>query len=535
MPIIILIAALVVLLCVLFNKLSNKIGVPMLLAFILLGMVFGTDGVFKIEFENYRVSEQICTVALIFIMFYGGFGTKWSEAKPIAKKAALLSTFGVVLTAGITGLFCYTVLRIGILESLLIGSVISSTDAASVFSILRSKKLGLKYNTASMLEVESGSNDPCSYMLTVVILSVMRGNASAGSVVYMVFAQFVYGIVIGVVIAVAALFLLRRFQFDTAGFDMVFVIGIALLSYALPTLAGGNGYLSAYIVGIVIGNGKIPKKQALVHFFDGLTGLMQLLIFFLLGLLATPSDIIPVLLPAILIALFLTFIARPLSVFAILSPAHCNIPQQLLVSFAGLRGAASIVFAIMATVDDAYMEYDIFHIVFCIVLFSILLQGSFIPIVAKKLDMIDADLDVLKTFNDYNDKANLQFIKLLISSDHPWQGKMIKDLQLPPDTLIIMVLRDQASIMPNGDTMILEGDIAVLGGAAFAHDVSVSLKEQRISARSKWKNKTVSDFSPEPGELVIMIKRGEHIIVPRGNTVIEENDVLVLNASEAGD
>lgn len=155
------VAAVVILLCVFFNMLSSKLGVPMLLAFILLGMVFGTDGLFKIDFENYAFAEQICSVALIFIMFYGGFGTKWSEAKPIAGKAVLLSTLGVLLTAGFTGLFCYWVLRIGLLESLLIGSVISSTDAASVFSILRSKKLGLKYNTASMLEVESGSNDPC--------------------------------------------------------------------------------------------------------------------------------------------------------------------------------------------------------------------------------------------------------------------------------------------------------------------------------------------------------------------------------------
>ena len=154
----------------------------MLLAFILLGILFGSDGLFKIPFDNYIVAEKICSVALIFIMFYGGFGTKWSEAKPIAVKAAFLSTLGVVLTAGIVGLLCFWVLHIGFLESLLIGSVISSTDAASVFSILRSKNLGLKYHTASMLGVESGSNDPCSYMLTVTTLLVMGGNASTGNI-----------------------------------------------------------------------------------------------------------------------------------------------------------------------------------------------------------------------------------------------------------------------------------------------------------------------------------------------------------------
>lgn len=532
LPVAILLVAFIVLLCVLLSKLSIKIGIPMLLAFILLGILFGTDVIFKIEFENYEFAEQICSVALIFIMFYGGFGTKWSEAKPVAKKAALLSTMGVVLTAGITGLFCCAVLEINILESLLIGSVISSTDAASVFSILRSKKLGLKYNTSSLLELESGSNDPCSYMLTVIVLSVMRGNASAGNVLYMVFAQFAYGILIGAIIAVGALFLLRRVKFGSTGFDIVFVIGIALLAYALPTLIGGNGYLSVYIVGIVIGNGKILEKQSLVHFFDGLTSLMQMLIFFLLGLLATPSDMLPILMPAILIALFLTFVARPLSVFAILSPARCSVRQQLLVSFSGLRGAASIVFAIMATVDDAYMQNDVFHIVFCIVLLSILFQGSLIPVMAKKLNMIDADLDILKTFNDYSDKSDVQFIKLVVTDEHPWKNKMIKELTLPPDTLIIMIVREGKAIIPSGETVVIEEDIAILSGSTFVGDVAMHLKEQKISKNSKWKSKTISEFSPQQGELIIMIKRGDRVIIPSGNTVIEENDILILNTNE---
>ena len=168
----------------------------MLLAFIVLGMIFGIDGIFKIPFENYRFAEEICSIALIFIMFYGGFGTNWNEAKPVAVKAALLSTVGVVFTAALVGLFCYVVLHLSLLESFLLGSVISSTDAASVFSILRSKKMGLKYRTDSMLEIESGSNDPCSYMLTMIILSIMDGKIGVGSIVYMIFAQFAFGILI---------------------------------------------------------------------------------------------------------------------------------------------------------------------------------------------------------------------------------------------------------------------------------------------------------------------------------------------------
>ena len=290
--------------------------------------------------------------------------------------------------------------------------------------------------------------------------------------------------------------------------------------------------MSVYIVGIVIGNGKIPEKQSLVHFFDGLNGLMQMLIFFMLGLLATPSNMLPILLPSFLIAVFITFIARPLSVFAILSPARCKISQQLLVSFAGLRGAASIVFAIIATVDDAYMQHDVFHIVFCIVLFSILFQGSFLPLIAKKLDMIDVDADILKTFNDYSGEVGLQFIKLAITSTHPWKRKQVKDLNMPPDTLLVALLRGQETIIPNGKTVILLGDTAIMSGLAFIDDSTICLKEQTIPQNSKWKNKTVSEFSQNPEELVILIKRKDHIIIPNGSTIIEEEDIMILNSSD---
>lgn len=526
----ILIVACIVLLCVLLNKLSYKVGIPMLLAFILLGMVFGTDGLFKIEFDNYVISEKICSVALIFIMFYGGFGTKWSAARPVALKASVLSTLGVVLTALLTGLFCYWALGIGFLESLLIGSVISSTDAASVFSILRSRKLGLKDNTASLLEMESGSNDPCSYMLTVIVLSIMGGSANAGGILYLAFSQFVYGALMGGAIAWGGLFLLRRIRFGTAGFDTVFVIGIALLAYALPGLVGGNGYLSVYLVGIVLGNSKIRGKQELVHFFDGLTGLMQMLIFFLLGLLATPSAMLPILIPALLIALFLTFVARPLSVFAILTPAKCSVPQQVLVSFAGLRGAASIVFAIVATVNDAYMQYDVFHIVFCIVLFSILFQGSLLPWAAGRLQMLDVDEDVLKTFNDYSNESSLHFIKLKITQEHPWRDKAIRELTLPPDTLLVMVMRNNGPIVPNGNTVLQRGDLAVLGGLAFVDTPEASIQEKTIPKGSRWTGKTVAELSTNPKELVIMIRRGRQMIIPSGGTVIEEEDVIVFDS-----
>lgn len=524
--------AAVVLICVLLNRFTQKFGIPMLLAFILLGVVFGTDGILKIPFEDYEFAEKICSIALIFIMFYGGFGTNWKQAKPVAITSALLSTVGVVLTAAFTGLFCYAVLDISLIESFLIGAVLSSTDAASVFSILRSKKLGLKHNTDSMLELESGSNDPCAYMLTIILLSVLGGGiVGMGSIFSLVFAQFAVGILIGVSIGFGAAYIMSRFQFTTDGFDMAFITGIALLSYAAASIFGGNGYLSAYLCGIILGNQRIHNKKALVHFFDGMTGLMQMLIFFLLGLLATPSRIPDIFLPALAIMLFLTFLARPLTIFAILTPFHCQRKQQLLVSFAGLRGAASIVFAIMATVSQAHLDNDLFHIVFCIVLLSIAFQGSLLAPCARWLGMTDKSINVLRTFSDYSEEVDLQFIKVKLRASHPWVNQAIHSIILPPDTLIIMLLRNGEQLIPDGNTILKQDDEAILGAYKFHDEDNISLQEYRVEAGSKWIGRTIHDFSPESGELVIMLIRGDQTILPRGYTIIEENDILVIHAT----
>lgn len=222
--------------------------------------------------------------------------------------------------------------------------------------------------------------------------------------------------------------------------------------------------------------------------------------------------------------------ARPLSVFAILSPARCRIRQQLLVSFAGLRGAASIVFAIMVTVSGVNTENDIFHIVFCIVLLSITFQGTLLPLVSKKLGMIDRNANVLRTFNDYIGDVDVQFVKINITDRHPWQDKKIKDLNLPADALLVLVIRGGGSIVPSGNTILREGDIAVLSAPAFRDETMVSLIEVEVNKNSRWKGKKIMEYSPAENELVIMIKRGQRIIIPRGSTIIREGDILVINS-----
>lgn len=526
-----LVTAIVIFACVFLNKVSDRLGIPTLLAFILLGMAFGSDGIFKIPFDNYSFAEQICSVSLIFIMFYGGFGTNWNQAKSVAAKAILLSTVGVVVTSGLTGVFCHYVLHMGWVESLLLGALVGSTDAASVFSILRSKKLNLRYNTASLLEVESGSNDPCAYMLTATFISIAKGQASGGHIGLLIVEQIFFGLLFGALIAVAASWMLRKVRFATAGFDMIFVVGIAILSYALPSRFGGNGFLSVYIVGIVLGNTEIRNKRNLVNFFDGVTGLTQMLIFFLLGLLSFPSRLPQVVLPALAIAVWLTFVARPLAVAGVLVPFKSSLSQQLLVAWSGLRGAASIVFAIMAEMA-VNTENDLFHIVFMIVLFSILLQGSLLPLVARKLDMIDEKGDVMKTFNDYSEETPVQFIQLTVPKGHFWCGKTLKDLTLPPETLIVLIRRDGENRIPNGDTELAAGDVLILSATSPDQVEGVRLVEIHLGENNAYIGKKLSEIPKKENSIVILIQRGDEVVIPHGNIRLQQGDMLVLNQTE---
>ncbi len=534
MTLLLFVVALVILACILCNKFTDRFGIPMLLAFIVLGMVFGSDGLLKIPFTDYAFAENLCSAALILIMFYGGFGTNWRKARPVAASALLLSSLGVVLTAALTGLFCHFALGFPLWEGLLTGALLSSTDAASVFSILRSKRLNLKYGTASLLEIESGSNDPCAYMLTILLLSILQsGSASAGAILSLIACQLVFGAAFGVAIGLAASRILQRFHFAADGFDSAFVLAIAILSYAAPTLLSGNGYLSVYITGLILGNRPLPNKRVLVHFFDGITGLTQMLIFFLLGLLSFPSTLPQVLIPATLIFAFLTLAARPLSVFLLLAPQKRPAAQQLLTAWAGLRGASSIVFAILIFISGTDTTYDLFHVVFTVVLLSISLQGTLLPAVARRLQMIDDTENVMKTFNDYAEETAIQFIRLTIFPGHAWENMQIRQLSLPPDTLLAMILRGRETLIPHGDTVMQAGDVVVLGAETFDDDSHIRLYETPIDAQHDWRGKTVSQLPLEHNELIVLIRRGTETLIPGGQTQIAEGDVLVINRDES--
>ena len=526
--------ALILLVSIYMNKISTKIGLPAVLAFILFGMFLGASGWINDFSVTLDTSETLCSVALVFIMFFGGFGTNWKEARKMAVPSILLSTVGVVSTGVITGLFCHFALQMPILESMLIGAVLSSTDAATVFSILRSRSLSLKYNTASILEVESGSNDPIAYTMTAIFISLLQGSGSAGSIAYMIFAQVVYGFGIGVGIALIGVFIVKRTSPETgAGFRMMFFLAFAMLAYGIPVAVGGNGYLSVYIVGIIMGNAKLKGTADVMNFFDGVTAFMQILIFFLLGMLSTPASFINVWIPAILIAVFLTFVSRPLSVFALMAPFKAKINQMSLVSWSGLRGATSIVFAISATLMVT-LQNDIFHIAFLVVLFSMLLQGTLLPLVSKKLNMLDDEDSIARTFTDYMEEAPVQFIQFSIPPEHEWIGHTLKDIILPPETIVVLIKRGNENVIPKGDTHFECDDKVILSAKTFEKVKGIELSEIIVHKDDGYAGRTIADIARhlESDKRIVIIKRGEDVIIPNGDVVLQNDDIVVLSEIE---
>ena len=471
---IMLICGLVLLISITASKVLYKFGVPILLIFIILGMIFGSDGIGGINFTDYSLTNQICSMALVFIMFYGGFGTNWNVAKPSIKPALLMSTAGVIITTLLTGIFAWFILKVSILEGLLIGAVVSSTDAASVFAILRSQKLNLEGSLASLLEVESGSNDPTAYMLTIAILTLMSSGSASGLVI-IVLKQIIFGVLVGVILAKITVYVLRNVNFEIKGFDTIFLTAIAILSYSLSEWIGGNGYLSAYLAGLIIGNSKIQHKKNLFYYFDGISWIMQIALFFMLGLLSFPSKFPSVIGISVAISVFLIFVARPAAVFLMLKPFGYSIKEKLFVSWVGLRGAASLVFAIYAMTYGVKIENDIFHIIFFVALFSVAIQGTLIPMLAKKLDLVDNSTTVFKTFNDYTGDMSSKLVEVTITKESKWVNKSIMEAEIPDEILIVMIKRKGEVIIPKGASVIEEGDILVLSGEDIENFESIGI------------------------------------------------------------
>lgn len=320
---------------------------------------------------------------------------------------------------------------------------------------------------------------------------------------------------------------MTRYSFLSSPGRTIFLFAIALIAYALPSVLGGNGYLGVYFCGILMGNHYLPEKRAMVHFFDVLTEICQMAIFFLLGLLVTPSQLPDVFIPALSIMVFLTFIGRPAAVFCILAPFRASLAQMSLVSFAGLRGVASIVFSIYVVLEGVSLQYDIFNLVFVIVLLSLAFQGTLLPWASEKLKMTDPNADILKTFNDYQAESDVSFIKLHVTDSHPYSEKKLKDLPLPGELLVVLLLREKKTILPSGDTILRPGDLLVMAAPEFEDRRNLTLYETSISKNHKLKGKYLKELPKNKSYLIVMIKRGESTIIPNGDTQILAGDVLV--------
>ena len=483
---ILLFIGLVIILCLTIKPVGKRLPFPILLIFIALGMLLGVNGPAHIDFSDYALTETVCSTALLFIMFYGGFNTNIDRAKPVAVPAVLLSTLGVVITAGITGVFAHFVLGFDWIGGLLLGSVVASTDAASVFSVLREHSLSLKGGTDSLLEVESGSNDPVALLATL---------AAGGdiNIPALLAKQIILGVGLGLAIGWAAGRLIERAHATAKDAQTIFLFAVAIVAYALPSYLGGNGFLAVYLAGIVLGASDITGKAEMEHFFDTLTEMAEMTIFFLLGLLVTPARLPQMLLPGLALMAFMLFMSRPIAVGMLLAPFKTNPRQVALVSWAGLRGAASVVFSLFAVVAGVPGGHDLFDLVFVIAVSSIVVQGSLLPAVAKKLDMIDAEGDVRRTFNDYRDEDGMSFVKLKVGAGHPFAGRSIADIGSAEVTLrevtvtphgrlagqrlrdvpqgkhpfiVVMLKREGQTIIPDGNTLIYAGDEAVIATLA---------------------------------------------------------------------
>lgn len=520
-----LLITLVLFLAIIATRFSSKSGLPALLLFLALGVAFSAFGV---EFNNYEIANNIATISLMIIMFYGGFGTNWTMGRPVAKEAITLSTLGVVITALVSGLFCHFVLGFDMLEAMLLGSVVGSTDFASVSNILVSKNLNLKYQTAPLLEIESGSNDPTAYTMTMIFLSLILGVDV--SVPVLILKQVLVAITLGFLIGYIFLKIIEKFFIDQDGIFSVTIATVMLGTYALTTYLGGNGYLAIYILGIYIGNHEFRKKRDVVFFYDGLSTIFQIAMFFLLGLLSDLNQIIKALPLGIIIMLFMFFIARPIAVFLLMKPFKTKTNQNILLSVAGLRGAAAIAFAIMVVNSGVDLSIDIFHIVFTICIFSLLIQGTVLPQVTKKLNMFDPNDSVLRTFNYYSDKTDLEFIETQISKKSPWADKKISEVQMAFDVIIAKIIRDGVSIVPRGDTVIKENDLIVLAGVAYFDHEGDDLLDIKISENHDWAGKKVKDIKMPKDELIIIIQKPSgKLIIPNGDIVLEANDRVVLS------
>lgn len=472
--IVLLIGSALFFLSILAGKASSRFGVPALLLFLGVGMLFGSDG-FGIQFENIRFAANIGTVALCIILFSGGLDTSISEIRPVIAQGVILATLGVLLTAAITGLIVWWLLGmtlpsagIGLMTSLLLASTMASTDSASVFSILRSKGLYLKNKLRPMLELESGSNDPMAYILVISIISIIKQGAQpnywlvGGSL----FLQLGIGAVMGYSLGKLSVRLINRIKIGNDSLYPILLFTLCIFIFSVTYLAKGNGFLAVYIGGLVLGNSKFVHKRSSLNFFDAMAWMSQLIMFLTLGLLVNPHELVPIIIPGLIISFLMIFFSRPLTVFLCLLPFRkMPVKDKTFISWVGLRGAVPIIFAIFPLVANVPHARLIFNIVFFCTLVSLLVQGTSLPFLARWLDLAEKPrpLKKIRDFDvEFSNDIKSVTTEIEMEARILSKGNRLMDISLPDKTLVVMVKRDNKYFVPTGKTPLKEKDMLLV-------------------------------------------------------------------------
>ena len=468
---ILLVGSILLFISILVGKTGYRFGVPALLLFLVVGMLFGSDGL-GWQFHNAKEAQFIGMVALSIILFSGGMDTKFTEIRPILSPGIVLSTVGVLLTALFTGLFIWwlsgmswTNIYFPITTSLLLAATMSSTDSASVFAILRSQKMNLKHNLRPMLELESGSNDPMAYMLTIVLIQFIQSSGmGVGAILGSFVVQFIVGAGAGYLLGKLAIWMLNKINLDNQSLYPILLLAFVFFTFSLTDRLHGNGYLAVYIAGMMVGNKKTAFRKETAAFMDGLSWLFQIIMFLALGLLVNPHEMLEVACVALLIGVFMILIGRPLSVFLCMLPFRkVNFKSQLFVSWVGLRGAVPIIFATYPVVADVPGSNVIFNIVFFITIVSLVVQGTTVSFVAKLLHL---STPLEKTGNDFGvelpEEIDTDLSDMLITEEMLEEADTLRDMNLPQGTLVMIVKRGDEFLIPNGTLKLHAGDKLLL-------------------------------------------------------------------------
>lgn len=459
---ILLLGSVLLFVSILASKTSFKLGLPSLILFLVVGMLAGSDGPGGIYFNDPKSAQFLGIIALTFILFSGGMDTQWESIRPALRTGLSLSTLGVVISTVLLGWFAVLLFHVDWKVGMLLGAIVSSTDAAAVFSILRARGVGLKGHLRPILEFESGSNDPMSYFLTLSFIEIIQSPEAS---LWMLLPKFLVSMVLGAVCGYGfgrmMVLLVNRISLDIEGLYPVLMMALMFFAFSFTDRVGGNGFLAVYLSGIILGNSNFIHKKSLMRFYDGVAWLMQIVMFLALGLLVFPGKLVAIAGPALLLSLFLMLVARPVSVFiSTFFSTDLNLRKKLFVSWVGLRGASSIVFAtypLMAGI--AYAEI-IFNLVFFISVTSVLLQGTTLPRMAKWL-RVSVPEKVRRKFPldiAFRDDLKSELVELDIPVNSQVSGKTLVELKLPEAALIVVIHRDGRYITPRGDTTLRDWD-----------------------------------------------------------------------------